>query len=364
MSRLSGLRFMPAWPAALAGALTLAGSMAAAGESPMLAEMVKAGTLPPLAQRLPEDPLVVTPVDQVGSYGGTWRSAMVGGSDDPWVYRTLSYENLMRWSPDWSGVVPNIAESVDVNDNATAFTVHLRKGMKWSDGQPFTADDIRFWYEDLFTNKDFTPTPAEPFINVDGSPVKFEEIDPETFRFTFDKPKGLFLQFLATARPQDIATIRYPRHYLEKFHPKYNPDIQKEIDAAGQSNWVGLMVAKANYESNTEVPTINAWIFTQGYGSGNATQAEAVRNPYYWKVDTAGNQLPYIDKRHFDVLSDSQVLVTKTLAGADRLPGSQPRRACQQAGAVSEQGSGRDRVLRGKPDRAELHGHDVQPEQS
>ncbi|WP_454850950.1 ABC transporter substrate-binding protein [Rhizobium binxianense] len=292
-----------------------AGLSAEAGEAPMLTKLVEAKSLPPLEERLPKNPLVETPVERVGEYGGTWRSAMVGGSDDGWVLRTVSYENLMRWSPDWKTVVPNVAESVDVSPDAKTFTFHLRDGMKWSDGEPFTADDVRFWYEDLLLNKQFTPSPSEPFINTDGSPVDFKMIDKTTFQFTFKNPKGIFLQYLATARPLDNATVRYPRHYLEKFHPKYNPDIQKEISAAGQSNWVGLMVNKSNFWSNVDVPTINPWVFKTGYGSGSATQAIAERNPYYWKVDTAGNQLPYIDVRHFDVLSDPQVLVAKTLAG-------------------------------------------------
>lgn len=300
-------------------AMLLAGGLAAtsanAGEAPALAAQVEAGTLPPLAERLPTTPLVVPVVENIGTYGGNWRSAMVGGGDEPWILRTVSYENLMRWTPDWSGVIPNIAESVNVNDNATEYTFHLREGMKWSDGAPFTAADIQFWYEDLFLNEQFTPAPAEPFINVDGSPVGFEVIDPTTVKFTFDEPKGLFLQYLATARPLDNAAVRYPRHYLEKFHPTYNPQIDAEIAAAGATDWVGLMVNKTGFSANTEVPTINPWIFTTGYGSGDATRAVAERNPYYWKVDPEGNQLPYIDTRSFDVLADAQVLVTKTLAG-------------------------------------------------
>lgn len=300
----------------LATAIALAGALAAhAGQAPMLAEQVESGELPPLEERLPANPLVVEPVEEIGDYGGTWRSAMVGGSDDGWILRTLSYENLMRWTPDWSGVIPNIVESAEVNEDATEFTFKLREGMKWSDGAPFTTADIEFWYEDIFLNEEFTPAPAEPFINVDGSPVELEVVDETTFKFRFDDPKGLFLQYLATARPLDNATVRYPRHYLEQFHPDYNENVQQEIDAAGQSNWVGLMVSKSTFWTNTELPTINPWVFTQGYGSGSATQARAVRNPYYWKVDPEGNQLPYIDVRHFDVLSDPQVLVTKTLAG-------------------------------------------------
>ena len=294
-------------------ACSLQAAQAMAGQAPMLAEQVEAGTLPPLEERLPSNPLVVEPVERVGEYGGTWRSALLGGNDDPWIRRTLAYENLMRWTPDWSGVIPNIAESVDVNDQATSFTFHLREGMRWSDGELFTADDIRFWYEDLFLNPEFTPTIAEPFINADGSPVAFEMVDKTTFTFTFKESKSLFLQYLATMRNLDHAPIRYPRHYFERFHPKYNPDIQQEIEAAGQSNWVGLMVAKSEYWANTEAPTLHAWVFKRGYGT--ATSALAVRNPYYWKVDTQGNQLPYIDRMHFSVLSDLQVLVTKTLAG-------------------------------------------------
>lgn len=288
---------------------------ASAGESPMLEALVSSGELPALAERIPANPLVVTPVDRVGDYGGNWHSALMGGSDDGWILRTLSYENLMRWSPDWTEVIPNIAESVEVNDDATEFTFKLREGMRWSDGAPFTADDIRFWYEDLFRNPQFTPSAQEPFINTDGSPVEFEMIDAVTFKFTFANPKGLFLQYLATARPLDNAAVRYPRHYLEQFHPDYSEDIDAEISAAGQADWVGLFTGKANFWTNPDVPTINPWVFTTGYGSGDASRANAERNPYYWKVDTEGNQLPYIDTRTFDILSDPQVLVTKTLAG-------------------------------------------------
>ena len=288
---------------------------ALAGEAPVLADAVNSGKLPPLAQRLPQDPLTEAVVEKIGSYGGDWHSALLGGDDQPWLMRIMTYENLMRWKPDWSGTIPDVAESVDVNANATEFTFHLRKGMKWSDGQPFTADDVKFWHDDLFLNKQFTPAPAEPFINSDGTPCGFEMIDDTTFKFTFKTPKGLFLQFLATARPQDGLAIRYPRHYLAQFDPKYNPKVDELVKAARQNGWVSLMTAKADMFSNPDLPTLNAWVVTQGYGSGSATEVKAARNPYYWKVDTAGNQLPYIDTLSLDILSDPQVLVAKTLAG-------------------------------------------------
>jgi peptide/nickel transport system substrate-binding protein len=307
------------WPMRLLLSATIClahwAGIAFAGEAPVLTDAVKAGRLPPLEQRLPQTPLKVDVVEKIGSYGGDWHSALLGGDDQPWLMRIMTYENLMRWKPDWSGTIPDVAQSVDVSEDATRFTFHLRKGMKWSDGKDFTADDVKFWHDDLFLDKQFTPAPAEPFVNSDGSPCGFEMIDDTTFAFTFKKPKGLFLQFLATARPQDGLAIRYPRHYLAQFHPKYNPAVDGLLKASGQNSWGALMTAKADMFSNPALPTLNAWVVTQGYGAGSATEVKAVRNPYYWKVDAAGNQLPYIDTLSLDILSDPQVLVAKTLAG-------------------------------------------------
>lgn len=296
-------------------AILAAATPVLAGEAPMLAAQVKSGALPPLEQRLPADPLTEQVVDNIGTYGGDWHSALLGGGDQPWLMRTMTYENLMRWKPDWSGVIPDVAKSVDVNKDATVFTFHLRKGMKWSDGKPFTARDIQFWHDDLLLSKKFTPHPTDPFINGDGTPVDFKMIDDTTFQFIFKEPKGLFLQYLATARPQDGLPIRYPFHYLKQFDPKYNPDVDKLVAKSGQNDWVGLMVQKADMYANPDLPTVNAWVVTEGYGKGSATRVKAVRNPYYWKVDPKGNQLPYIDSLSLDVISDPQVLVAKTLAG-------------------------------------------------
>ncbi len=124
-------------------------------EAPQLAERVKTGELPPVEERLPQNPLVVEPVEQIGEHGGTWRGSMVGVADTGRLDRTVGYDNLVRWArwqpgdawPDgFPEVIPNIAESWEVNGDATDYTFRLREGMKWSDGQPFTADDIVFWY--------------------------------------------------------------------------------------------------------------------------------------------------------------------------------------------------------------------------
>src|SRR5205823_9662374 len=133
--------------ACLAGALAGGASQRALAadyhEAPILADLVKAGKLPPVAERLPEHPRVITPVEQPGEYGGTWRSGMVGGSDRNWLFRMAGYEPLIAWDRDWTGtLVPNLAEEYSGNADATEFTFKLRKGLKWSDGQPFTADDV------------------------------------------------------------------------------------------------------------------------------------------------------------------------------------------------------------------------------
>ncbi|NOZ27672.1 MAG: ABC transporter substrate-binding protein [Chloroflexi bacterium] len=289
-------------------------------EAPQLAELVKQGKLPPVDERLPENPLVVQPVDRIGQYGGTWRTALRGGADNAWLLRTMDYEYLVRWDPDWTKVIPNLAESFEANEDATEFTFHLRKGVKWSDGEPFTADDIMFWYEDVFMNEDLTPVKTSWLVTGD-EPVTVEKVDDYTVKFKFAAPNGLFLQRMAT--PSGSYITRFPRHYLEQFHIKYNPDnIDKLIEEAGATDWVNLFQLKGSgvpgtpYDArwqNKELPSLNAWILTTAYGEGTRVVAE--RNPYYWKVDPEGNQLPYLDRIVYEVGEDVEVLVLKALNG-------------------------------------------------
>jgi len=141
-------------------ALSAALAQPAYQEAAGLAARVAAGELPPVGERLPQNPLVVEPNERVGQYGGTWRMGLVGGSDGALLTRTIGYENLTRWDPAWEEAIPNVAERVEVSDDSTTYTFHLREGMKWSDGQPFTADDIMFWYEDVLLNEALTPAPS------------------------------------------------------------------------------------------------------------------------------------------------------------------------------------------------------------
>jgi peptide/nickel transport system substrate-binding protein len=263
---------------------------------------VKAGKLPPIDKRLPANPVIVQPEEKVGIYGGTWHMASVY-NDSNFTYRTIGYESLMRWDSQWTRVIPNIAQSVDVNDDATVYTFHLRDGMRWSDGELFTADDIMFWYQAVFMNKDLTPSPAAWLI-VGGKPVVVEKKDDYTVIFRFSIPNGLFLQRLAT--PDSLIITNYPRHYYAQFHKDYNPNVADLVTKEGVKSWVELFQKKAPYELfnlNWEAPTLNPWNYTADYFASKDV-LRAVRNPYYWKVDTDFNQLPYIDNVEFNIVKE------------------------------------------------------------
>jgi len=289
--------------------------VAGTAESPVLADQVAAGALPPLADRLPENPMVVKPNESIGKYGGVWRSALVGGSDTAWLGRTVGYDYLVRYSQDWNEVIPNIAEAFEASDDAREYTFKLRKGMKWSDGEPFTVDDIMFYIDDVAGNEELTP-------NGGGSnPFTGEKIDDVTVKIVFEQPNGLFLTELAT--PLGEIWTQFPKHYLSQFHKTYNTEnLDSLVQETGVANWVELFQTKGGsipgtpYNavwSNPELPRLHAWLLTEGYG--DSTRVRLTRNPYYWKVDPEGNQLPYIDEVNFDVVQDAEVLLLKAAGG-------------------------------------------------
>lgn len=302
--------------AALCGALlSSAAAMAQTySEAPALAERVKAGDLPPVEERLPATPLVVKPTESIGQYGGTWRQAMVGGQSTlPDV--TIGYTRLVRWNPEWTDIVPDVAESVTKNDDATEFVFKLREGLKWSDGEPLTADDILFWYEAILTNKDVTPTiPA--WLRTGADPVVVEKRGDNEVAFVFKRSNGLFLFNLATMRGADVI-VGSAAHYLKQFHKDYNPDgIDALVKEAGATDWGQLLstkIATPGRWRDAARPVLDPWVLTQPYVG--ASQVVAERNPYFFKVDPEGKQLPYIDRVTMDVLEDPQAVVLKAANG-------------------------------------------------
>lgn len=299
---------------------TTAASAAEYKQAPMLEEMVKAGTLPALAERLPQNPRVITPVEKVGKYGGTWRSGMVGGSDRNWLFRIAGYEPLVAWDREWSGkVVPNLAEEITNSADAKEYTIKLRAGLKWSDGKPFTSDDIGFFINDVAGNKELLPNGID-WLMSGGEPGKFEKVDDTTFKITFKEPYGVFPQKLASV--YGVQMTMMAKHYCSQFEPAYNKDkLDALIKEAGVATWTELFIKKCAVDTeanerwqNPERPTMEPWVIKDPY-IGGATLVTLKRNPYYFKVDTEGNQLPYIDDLSISVNADKQTLVLKVVNG-------------------------------------------------
>ncbi|WP_152362786.1 ABC transporter substrate-binding protein [Microlunatus speluncae] len=285
------------------------GGDAGAKEAPQLAEQVAQGKLPPLAERLPEQPLVVQPVERAGVYGGEWRTSLLGLADAVWMSRTVGAESLLRWTPDFVEVIPNVATEYQVEDGGRAFVFQLRKGIRWSDGEPFTAEDVAFGRNDVVNNRELTP--SEP-----ANPAVVEVLEEYAFRIRFERPDGLFIKNQANDR--DI--IRRPFHYLKKYHKKYNPDLAAVVKEEDAKDWVSLFEIKAGmvggasaHWQNPDLPTLYPWRTIKP--AGESTRIVVERNPYYWKVDPDGRQLPYLDRVTFDVVNDSQVMLLKAMNG-------------------------------------------------
>ncbi|MEO0990195.1 MAG: ABC transporter substrate-binding protein [Pseudomonadota bacterium] len=309
---------------ATAAGLAVAAAMwplgaSAQGQAPALAEMVAAGTLPPLEERLPNSPEVITPLESIGSYGGTVRRFLSGSNDHNSFLRFVGPQGLTRWKADFSEVIPNVAESWATNEESSEFTFKLREGMKWSDGEPFTADDIMFFVDDLLNNEEFYPTAPARFV-VGGETMQAEKIDDHTVKFIFAAPYGTFLTELATPLAQE--PVLWAKHYCQQFHPTYNSDVQALVDAsAAVEDWPSLFrlncgeVEAPNRWSNADRPTLDPWVVTgDGYTAGS-TLITMERNPYFWQVDTEGNQLPYVDTLEWGVSQDAQAILLEAIAG-------------------------------------------------
>lgn len=294
--------------AVLAAGLTL-------GWLPMAA--LAQGELPPLEQRLPENPLVVTPHERVGQQGGTWNHALVGGGSLSMMFRYQAYDPLIRFNADWSEAVPNVAESYEVSEDSRVHTFTLRRGHKWSDGEPFTTEDVRFWYEDVFLDSEAGLT-GQTYWFSGGEVGKLEIVDDVTFRVVFKEPNGFFATQLAHSN-QDQLT-RTPSHYLKQFHIKYNEKANELAAERGFDSWIALFQREHGLSEdnvhfqNSARPTLNAWMFTSAPGE-DTERVVSVRNPYYFKVDTEGTQLPYFDRINYQMVSDPEVLVLKVLQG-------------------------------------------------
>ncbi len=286
---------------------------AAFTESPELRQLVEAGKLPPLDQRLPLAPLIITPIEKPGVYGGAWRMTLVGYDNNSMLTRSLAYEQLVRWDANWTRVLPNVASSWTINADATVYRFQLRRGMRWSDGVLFTAHDIVAWMDDVARDPELQPIPPA-WLSVGGKLPECTAIDDTTLEFRFAQPNVLFLEQLAGMRSNDMT--HYPAHYFRQWHQRYNPAGAAELMRRTSLAWSAAfrtIYTPWNWR-HANIPTLNAWVLSNAYVPGVST-VQAVRNPYYWKIDTLGRQLPYLDTVTFEVVRDEREAMQRTLDG-------------------------------------------------
>ena len=280
-----------------------------------LVKAVASGDLPPVAERLPKHPLVM-PVDSscpTNKLGGT-LNILAGSAKDTRTMNYFGYARLVGYDVNYD-IKPDIAESYDVKDGRI-FTFHLRKGMKWSDGKSFDAEDFRYFWEDMATDPKIAKFGVPAELLVEGKAPKVSFPDKYTVVYEWSRPNPKFLASLAGTVPFEIFR---PAHYLKKFNPKY-ADPQKlaaEVANSGQKDWVGLHFKKdRGYRNdNPKMPTLQPWKLDTKPPSERLIFA---RNPYFHRVDSEGRQLPYIDRVAMTV-SNPELIPAKVSNGESDL---------------------------------------------
>ncbi|WP_428685702.1 ABC transporter substrate-binding protein [Reyranella sp.] len=301
----------------MAGSAFAADPVPALKETPMFADQVKSGALPPVDKRVPEQPWVVKYFaggEGPGQQGGQ-LNMLVASARDTRLMTIFSYTRLIVYDDKFK-LKPDILESYEEKDGRE-FTFKLRAGHKWSDGQPFTTEDFRFFWEDVANNKDLSSGGPNVELLVDGKPPKVEIIDPLTIKYTWDKPNPYFIESQARAAP---LFLYRPAHYLKKFHAKYTPEAEILKSArGGQQSWVAIYrrndVMYAN--DNVDLPSLNPWVSTT---PSPAQRFVYMRNPYYHRIDEKGQQLPYVDRVIFTVAAANLVPAKAGLGEADLQP--------------------------------------------
>ena len=265
-------------------------------ESPMLWEQVASGDLPPLEDRLPANPLVLEPLEEIGTYGGTLRrgTAWLGS----YLTENFTREPLNMWQLPVTNTGPprgNLAESWEYNEDGTSVVVQLHEGIKWSDGEPFTSADIEFYWNDILLNENVTEAMPNQLL-VDGEAPGLEIVDNFTIKFTYPRPYFFFAEANAS-----ILEIAWPKHHMSQLHPDYNTD----------STYDDLN-ANLELETGRGAVTLQAWMLDEWV---EGDKYKLVRNPYYWKVDPDGKQLPYFDYAEVEMVEDRQSVALGNVTG-------------------------------------------------
>ncbi len=282
-------------------------------EAPMLAAMVEAGELPPVAERLPSNPLVVEPFDSIGTYGGTLR--MMDVSDRMSIGLRVRHTGLFRYNQTASAFEADLAESHAWSNENRTLTLKLREGLRWSDGEPFTTADMLFKWEQDMTNEELSSS-IDPFYTLGGEPAVWEALDDYTLRITWAAPNPVAMDRFGRTHFSGDNVLFLPAHYLKQFHAGFNEDAAALAAEQGYEDWTQMFRAHG-----TQGYTQSAVIIGRPYMDMHTPEVVEsdrvllVRNPYYHHVDTAGNQLPYIDRFEVRHVGDLDLYDLKASAG-------------------------------------------------
>ena len=292
-------------------------------EPPALAALVDAGRLPPLSLRLPEDPLVVVPPDEIGQYGGTIRYARIGPGDI--VVGAQWYDSLIILNS-WDGgdIEPNIAKSWSLSTDGKTYTFNLRKGMKWSDGAPFGAHDYKWAWDNLILNDEYSPSKPGVYRCATYGPgagacplAEFRVVDPVTIQYAFAQPAYTFIRLSANqARGSWWGSHGYaPGHYMKQFHPNFTSkaELDKMIADEGVDDWTRLFRGHYGQWKDVNFPVVGPR--TTANEEKLAQLWRTTRNPYFFEVDPEGNQLPYIDDWVGQLTGNEEILNLMAIGG-------------------------------------------------
>lgn len=301
------------WLIGIAYLLGVTPAVARYNESPILAKLVEEGKLPPVEERLPEEPRIIEPLEEIGQFGGALNVADM----DPYNAidaRSLRRHGLFRFSEDCTKIVPDIAKDYEISKDKKTLTIYLRKGLKWSDGADFTVDDILFWWEDIMLNKELNPIVGR-FWKPGGKLAGFEKVDDYTLRIHFGVPYPVVTQ-IGHSFGSGQTALYDPKHYLKKYHIKYNPKADELAKSKGYEHWWELFRVVRNpgysqWNLDVNLPTLDTYIIKKIALDYQIWE----RNPYFWQVDPAGNQLPYIDTLIARLYENQEVLNMKVMSG-------------------------------------------------
>jgi peptide/nickel transport system substrate-binding protein len=275
-------------------------------ESPLLTKLVQNGKLPPVELRLPKTPRIIDFSSRnlsIGKYGGTIKMLMARAKDARQM-TVYGYARLLIFKPKTFKFQPDILESYDVIDGKK-FRFHLRPGHKWSDGHPFSAEDFRYWWEDVANNTELSPVGPPTVMKVEGQLPQFRVLNELTIEYEWEKPNPDFLVALAGASP---LYIYRPAHYMRQFHSNFvtKPALQIRVSNAKQRNWAALHNKMDNLyrNDNINLPVLQPWVCVS-IASSNRLRFK--RNPYFHRIDPSGQQLPYVDEFVFGIASNKLI---------------------------------------------------------